>query len=107
MAKHGIATITLRSSNLERTERFYHELFGWDMYRMTKDYLGFDPPSGMGGGFLKGNGITAGDSFTSYVEVSEFEPYLEKARSLGGQCRGSRRACPGICLVHGASGSRQ
>ena len=84
MAQHGVVMITLRSTDLERTERFYHEIFGWDMYRMREDYLGFDPPSGIAGGFTMADDITPGNSSTLYVEVLDFEPYLDKVVELGG-----------------------
>ena len=53
MAHHSIAKITLHSSDFTRTERFYHELFGWKFQQYSATYLGFEPPSGIGGGFQR------------------------------------------------------
>ncbi|NIW38380.1 MAG: hypothetical protein GWN32_18530 [Gemmatimonadetes bacterium] len=87
--------MTLRSTDFDRTERFYRELFGWEIYRVSQSYLGFDPPAGIGGGFLKDTEVSAGNSFTLYVQVAEFEPYLTRACGLGGGSEGGIVEVPG------------
>lgn len=95
MKDHGVVTITLSSTDLDRTETFYRELFGWDLYRQTPTYLGFDPPDGMGGGFLKQSQVTPGDSCILYVKVASFEPYLKRVEKLGGASVGGVVEVPG------------
>ena len=86
MSLHSISKITLRSRNFARTERFYHELFGWKFHQYSDTYLGFEPPSGISGGFQKRDSFSQGDSYLLYILVDEFESYLQRIPELGGQC---------------------
>ncbi|HEV2827743.1 MAG TPA: VOC family protein [Pyrinomonadaceae bacterium] len=86
MGLHSIGKITLRSRDFARTERFYHELFAWKFHQYSATYLGFEPPSGIGGGFQKRETFSQGDSYLIYILVDEFESYLERIPQLGGQC---------------------
>lgn len=88
MALHSIAKITLRSSDFARTERFYHELFGWKFHQYSATYLGFEAPAGIGGGFQRHDDFVQGDSYLIYVAVSEFESYLRRIPELGGSTAG-------------------
>ena len=84
---HGITTITLRSTDFERTRRFYTELFGWTFQQHSPTYLGFEPPSGIGGGFQRVDSFDPGDSVLLYILVNEFETYLRRIAELGGNSR--------------------
>ena len=88
MTLHAILKITLRSRDFVRTERFYHELFGWKFHQYTETYLGFEPPSGISGGFQRRDDFSQGDSYLIYIEVEEFEPYLQRITELGGHTTG-------------------
>ena len=92
MGLHSIVKITLRSSDFARTERFYNELFGWKFQQYSETYLGFEPPSGIAGGFQKRDTFIQGDSYLIYVLVDEFETYLERIPPLGGRCAGEIEA---------------
>ena len=85
---HNILKITLRSSDFARTERFYSELFDWKFHQYSATYLGFEPPSGIGGGFQRRDSFTQGDSYLLYIVVDEFESYLRRIPELGGQTTG-------------------
>ncbi|HEX3229699.1 MAG TPA: VOC family protein [Pyrinomonadaceae bacterium] len=85
---HSILKITLRSSDFANTERFYSELFGWKFHQYSPTYLGFEPPSGVGGGFQRRDHFTQGDSYLLYIVVDEFESYLRRIPELGGQTSG-------------------
>jgi len=86
MGIHSISRITLRSRDFARTERFYHELFGWNFVQYSPTYLGFEPPSGIGGGFQRRDSFDQGDSYLLYILVDEFESYRQRIPELGGQC---------------------
>jgi predicted enzyme related to lactoylglutathione lyase len=67
---HSISKITLRSRDFARTERFYRELFGWRFHQYSPTYLGFEPPSGIGGGFqLRDSPAFAGKSLSRNVRT--------------------------------------
>ena len=86
MDVNSISKITLRSTDFARTERFYHELFGWKFQQYSSTYLGFEPPSGVSGGFQRRHSFSQGDSYLIYILVEEFESYLRRIPELGGQC---------------------
>ena len=88
MDLHSIGKITLRSRDFARTERFYHELFGWTFHQYSPTYLGFEPPSGVGGGFQKRDVFSQGDSYLVYILVDQFDRYLERIPQLDGKCGG-------------------
>ena|SRR5712691_11918406 len=88
MDTHNIIKITLRSTDFERTQRFYHELFGWKFHQYSPTYLGFEPPSGIDGGFQRVKSFSPGDSFLLYILVDEFETYLRRIPELEGSSKG-------------------
>src|SRR5215211_7383694 len=75
---HAIVKITLRSTDFERTRRFYCELFGWEFRQHSPTYLEFEPPSGIDGGFQRVDSFNRGDSYLLYILVDEFESYLRR-----------------------------
>jgi len=89
MSSHSILKVTLRSRDFVRTERFYSELFDWKFHQYSPTYLGFEPPSGIGGGFQRRDSFTQGDSYLLYIVVDEFESYLRRIAELGGHSDGN------------------
>ena len=88
MDVHAIVKITLRSTDFERTRRFYTELFGWKFHQYSSTYLGFEPPSGIAGGFQRVDSFNQGDSYLLYILVDEFESYLRRIAELEGSSTG-------------------
>jgi len=86
MSLHSISKITLRSRDFARTERFYRELFGWKFHQYSETYLGFEPPSGIDGGFQRRDDFVQGDSYLLYISVDDFASYLRRIPELGGRC---------------------
>lgn len=84
MAKHSVCHIEWSSTDLERTKAFLSGLFGWEFKVWDDEYLLFDPPEGPAGGIMKVDKVAPGKSPYIYIEVDEIEPYLEKAKELGG-----------------------
>ena len=88
MTIHSILKITLRSSDFARTARFSRELFGWKFHQSPATSLGFEPPTGLGGGFQKRDSFSQGDSYLLYILVDEFASYLQRLPALGGHSEG-------------------
>ena len=95
MTVHTIIKITLRSTDFQRTRRFYSELFGWKFRQYSSTYLGFEPPSGLEGGFQLVDSFSPGDSILLYILVDQFEPYLSRISELDGTSEGEVEAVPG------------
>lgn len=84
MAKHTVCHIEYSSADPERTKAFLSGLFEWKFEPWGGDYLVFNPPEGPGGGIMKVDEVHPGKSPVVYIEVEEIEPYLKKAKTLGG-----------------------
>jgi len=95
MDVHTIIKITLRSTDFERTRRFYAELFGWKFRQHSPSYLGFEPPSGIAGGFQMVESFNPGDSILIYILVDEFERYLRRIPEFEGASKGKVEIVPG------------
>lgn len=95
MDAHSVCKITLRSTDFERTRRFYSELFGWTFHQYSPTYLGFEPPAGIDGGFQRVDSFNPGDSVLIYVLVDDFEPYLSRMPELDGTSAAEVEAVPG------------
>ncbi len=85
MVKNSICHIEWSSTNLARTRSFLSKLFGWTFKAWGKEYLMFNPPEGTGGGIMKVKRVKPGTSPVVYVLVEEIEPYLAKAKRVGGK----------------------
>jgi predicted enzyme related to lactoylglutathione lyase len=98
MAKHGICHVEWRSTDFERTKRFYGGLFDWKFEDWGDgSYMLFMPPdSSVGGGFEKAATVADSASPVVYVQVDEIEPYLSRAVELDGSVAVSRSEIPTV-----------
>jgi predicted enzyme related to lactoylglutathione lyase len=96
MVKHTVCHFEWASTDLEKTTTFLSGLFGWEFKRWGNDYLIFNPPEGPGGGIMRAEKVIPGRSPFIYIEVDEIEPYLEKARELGGGIDTPKKDIPGV-----------
>lgn len=94
--KHAICHIEWSSTDLEKTKTFLSELFQWDFEPWGEDYILFSPPEGPGGGISKVDTVHPGESPVIYIEVEEIQPYLEKAKTLGGAVKIPKTEIPTI-----------
>ncbi len=106
---NGIRLITMKSSDLGRTSRFYRGLFGWDCQSLSDTFLGFDAEFGPSGGFILSHNPISDNSMTLYVEVTEISAARSKAVELGGTALGNLVAVPefgSYALIRDPDGNR-
>jgi len=96
MAKHSICHIEWNCTDLARAQKFFGGLFEWKFEKWGEDYLMFKPPQGPGGGLMRCDKFKPGESPSIYVHVDEIEPYLGKAKELGGGVAVPKSEIPGI-----------
>jgi len=84
MAKHAICHVEWGSTDLEKTKNFLAGLFDWKFEPFGEEYLMFRTPEGPGGGLMKTKEVKPGESPSVYIEVDEIDPYLQRAKDLGG-----------------------
>ncbi|MBU0692903.1 VOC family protein [bacterium] len=93
---HGFCHIELSTLDLEKAQRFYAELFGWQMMPFPgMEYMVIRAGEGaVGGGIMKVDKIVQQDRVYSYVEVEDIEAILKKAESLGGKTIQAKQVLP-------------
>lgn len=74
----------IQSTDVERSKRFYADLFGWSMQQWSPEYALFDSGDGSGGGISLVESVPA-PCIMVYVDVEDIEATLTKAESLGGR----------------------
>jgi predicted enzyme related to lactoylglutathione lyase len=100
MALHDFIHYEVAARDPGASRRFYEGLFGWKFAAWGEgdDYLTFRTSTCMGGGLFKADDIRPGNSTLIYVHVDEVEPYLAKARELGGGVERGVSEIPGAGL---------
>jgi predicted enzyme related to lactoylglutathione lyase len=96
MTKHSVCHIEWSSTDLKRTEAFLSGLFGWEFKRWGEDYLLFNTPEGPNGGIMKVDKLLPGKSPYIYIHVDDVEPYLDKAKELGGGIDTPKKEIPKV-----------
>lgn len=96
MAKNTICHVEWNSTDFEKTKKFYGGLFGWKFQPFGEEYLLFQADGGIGGGFNKSKKFKSSTMPLVYVEVDKIEPYLEKAKKLGGKVAHPKAEIPSI-----------
>lgn len=97
MPAHSICHIEWSSTDLVRAKAFYGGLFDWKFEPWGDDYVLFSPPDGVGGGIAKTDKVVPGEHPpVFYVLVDEIEPYLEKAKDVGGRVNVPKSELPNM-----------
>lgn len=96
LPKHTICHIEWSSTDLNRSKAFLGGLFGWKFESWGDEYLLFQPPSGVNGGIMKVKKVQPGQSPVVYIEVEEIEPYIKKAKELGGKVAVPKTEIPNV-----------
>ena len=96
MAKHAICHVEWASTNLEKSRTFYGGLFDWTFTPWGEEYMVFKGPETTGGGLMKVAEVKSGTSPAIYIEVDLIEPYLDRAKKLGGSVAVPRTEIPTV-----------
>ncbi|MCP4583138.1 MAG: VOC family protein [candidate division Zixibacteria bacterium] len=83
---NGVCHFEIPSRDFGKAKKFYGELFNWQFNEMGDEYLLFNPPDGVGGGFSKGTEFTEKPGIIVYIEVEDIPAIIEKAKGMGGEC---------------------
>ena len=84
MTKRNIVHVEFSSSDLDKSGKFYHELFGWKIAPVPEmSYALWEAGDGSGGGFNPLGGYTKKGDVLVYVDSDDIDADLKKAKSLG------------------------
>ncbi len=81
---HGICHLEIPAHDLNRIQKFYHDIFGWDTHAFDESYALFKAPTGPGGGFSTYQKPVDNPGFNFYIEVEDIDATLAKVKTSGG-----------------------
>jgi len=102
-----IVHFEIPSDNVDRSKKFYSDLFGWNIEKVAPEKL----PEGLEYWAItttdhNGNNAVAGgmmkrmmpeqQGITNYIDVKSVEEYSSKVEQLGGKVRMAKMAVPGM-----------
>lgn len=102
-----IVHFEIPSDNVERSKKFYSDLFGWNIEKVspeklpegveywaitTKDHEG---NNAVNGGMMK-RMTPEQQGITNYIDVKSVDEYSSKVQQLGGKVKMSKMAVPGM-----------
>jgi len=85
MPKNEIVHVEWAATDLDRSERFLSELFGWSFMAIAEGYRVSRSAGAVGVGIQKTDIVGPGQTPVVLIEVEEITPYLEKVVELGGR----------------------
>lgn len=86
----GFCHMDIFYENKERVQKFYDGMFGWTFMDWKDEYFMFRSPSGVDGGFVKGE-IQKKPSVVSYIQVDSIDLELyHKVELFGGKIVGDQ-----------------
>ena len=98
MASGEITHVELPSDDLDRAQRFYSELFGWEMQQVPEmpDYAMFQSGPGQSGGAIGLRDQTVPHQMRIYVEVESLDQTVARTLELGGSVSVEITDVPGM-----------
>lgn len=98
MAHGQITHIEFPADDLERAQRFYSELIGWEFGEVEgfPGYLMFNSGTAQIGGALGERGSSMGDRTRMYCEVDSIDDILARVEELGGGIVQPKMDIPGM-----------
>ncbi len=96
MAKHPIVHIELSAKDRQKAEKFYTDVFGWDVQQMPQmNYATFNDGS-IGGGFNPVSKENPAGTTLIYIQSDDIEKDLKKIHEAGGKIVMGKTEIPGI-----------
>jgi len=84
---NNICHVEIPSKDFGKAKKFYGELFNWRFTEMPgMDYLLFNPPEGVGGGFSKGMEFVSKPGVLVHIEVADIIATINDAEKIGAKC---------------------
>jgi uncharacterized protein len=91
-----VCHIEFDSTNLERSQRFFEGLFGWNFRVFSDEMVVFGTDEGHIGGLQKAGSVTPGDSPSVWFHVADVEEMLERATASGGRVLKGKSEVPNV-----------
>jgi hypothetical protein len=83
---HNFGHVEIPTTNLEKAEKFYGSVFGWEFRRMSEiDYVFFNPGHNPNGGLELVKKMPRQGQVNVYVEVEDIDSKLKEIRKARGR----------------------
>ena len=98
---HTIVHFEIPSDNIDRTKKFYNDLFGWKMEKMpgTMEYWMFATTNNSKGEQTISGGVMerkmSNEPITIYIDVNSVNEYAKNVEKLGGKVIKPKTEVPG------------
>src|SRR6476646_979613 len=89
-----IVHFEIPSDDLERSRKFYTDLFGWKIEKWMETTTDDKGNKALGGGMLKKQ--MPEQQVTNYIDVKSVDEYSSKVEKLGGKVVAPKHAVPGM-----------
>lgn len=84
MSHHLIAHVEIPGTDLERTTKFYSDVFGWDLKEFGNSYMLCNTRQGTTIGLRKVKEVAIGDSPVFHILVNDIEDTAKAIKKAGG-----------------------
>lgn len=89
--------IEFSSKDLETSEKFYGDLFGWKIQHMPEmNYGMFETGDGVGGGLSPVSESNPPGTVVVYINTDDIEATLARVEALGGKTMATKTEIPGM-----------
>ncbi|QQS34899.1 MAG: VOC family protein [Ignavibacteriales bacterium] len=91
-----IAHIEIPSTDLERSKKYYSDVFGWDFRDFGNGYKLFNNHNGIMVGLRKVDSVASGNTTVFHVAVRDIEKVMTKCSDAGGKIFKSKTVIPAM-----------
>lgn len=91
-----IAHVEIPSTDLNRSENFYKNVFGWEFKPFGNGYLLFNNHQGIMAGLRKVEKVLKGDCTVFHINVDNIDQALEKTKNSGGHLKTGKTTIPAM-----------
>ncbi len=84
MSHHLIAHVEIPSTDLERSTKFFNDVFGWDLKEFGRGYMLWNSRQGTTVGLRKVEKTVIGDSPVFHILVDDIEDTAKAIKKAGG-----------------------
>jgi hypothetical protein len=91
-----IAHVEIPSTDLNRSENFYKNVFGWEFKPFGNGYLLFNNHQGIMAGLRKVEKVLKGDCTVFHINVDNIDQALEKTKNSEGHLKTGKTTIPAM-----------
>ena len=96
MADSLIAHVEIPVTDLEKSSKFYKDVFGWNFKPFGHDYLLYNNHKGIMVGMRRVEHVSTGDTTVFHLNIDDIENTLARAENEGGVVKRGKTVIPAM-----------